>query len=334
MGCENPTNQEELDLIMSSGTIGDLRVTKVPPLEVQNEGFNYITPELNKLLKAKFRKHGLNIKFTEISTEEFDLAFNHNFFANEIYNMYKPKLDLIKYEEDIIYKNINPIKITDNENNTQYYKGSFNSKGQAHGFGTWIKDFNIYLGNFKNDEFDGTGLFINEQGDYYFGQWKNGNYDGYGSLVIGKKLAYRGFFKNGKKEGFGEEKTNEGDYYNGAFFEGEKNGKGEYLFSDGSNYQGYFRNSKLSGFGNISLPKGEYVIGEFKEGKLEGEGNLGLGGGNTFEGNFLKDMKSGEGRYTWKDGKSYTGYWKDDNAFGTGIYTEPNKDKGESIIIS
>ena len=45
-------------------------------------------------------------------------------------------------------------------------------------------------------------------------------------------------------------------------------------------------------------------------------------------------MKSGEGRYTWKDGKSYTGYWKDDNALGTGIYTDPNKDKGESIIIS
>ena len=328
------TNQDDLDLIASSGNISDLRITKVPPPEVQNEGYDYITPELNKLLKSKFRKLGTNIKFSEITIEEFELAFNRNFFVNEIYNLYKPKLDLIKYEEDVYYKNINPIKVTDNENNIQYFKGNFNIKGQAHGFGIWIKDFNIYIGNFKNEEFNGTGLFINEQGDYYFGQWKNGNCDGFGNLIIGKKLAYRGFFKNGKKEGFGEEKTNEGDYYNGAFFEGEKNGKGEYFFPDGSKYQGNFRNSKYSGFGNINIGEGEYVKGGFKEGKLDGEGNLGLGDGNTFEGNFVNDMKSGEGRYTWKDGKTYVGYWKDDNAFGTAIYTEPGLEIEENIVIS
>lgn len=335
MGCENPPTQEELDIITSSGTIGEMRVTKVPPPEIVNEGCNYISPELNFLLKSKLRKQGgLNTKFIEISTEEFDLAFNHNFFANEIYALYKPKFDLIKYEDDVFYKDLNPIKITDNMNNIQYYKGGFNIKGQVHGFGIWVKDFNIYIGNFKNDEFSGTGLFINEQGDYYFGQWKNGSYDGYGSLIVGKKLVYRGFFKNGKKEGFGEEKSPEGDYYNGAFYQGEKNGKGEYLYNDGTNYQGYFRNSKYSGFGSINLGKGEYIIGGFKEGKLDGEGNIGLGDGSTFEGNFVGDMKSGEGRYTWKDGKSYAGYWKDDIAFGTGIYTDPDKGKQESIIIS
>ena len=333
MGCENPTSKEDLDIILTKGTIGDLRITKIPPPEIINEGYDYITPELNILLKKKFRKQGIKIKFNEITTEEFDLAFNHNYFANEIYNLYKSKLDLIKYEEDIFYKNINPIKITDNENNIQYFKGGFNKQGQAHGFGIWIKDFNIYIGNFKNDEFDGTGLFINSQGDYYFGQWKNNNYDGYGSLIVGKKLIYRGFFKKGKKEGFGEEKSLEGDYYNGAFYEGEKNGKGEYLYSDGTNYQGYFRNNKYDGFGNINLGKGENIKGEFKEGKLDGEGNLNFADGTNFKGSFTQDMKTGEGKYTWKDGQSYTGYWKDDNAFGTGIYSGPDK-KEENIIIS
>ena len=334
MGCENQPSQEDLDIITSSGTIGDLKITTVPPPEIENDGCTYITFELSSLLKEKFRKQGAaNIKFKEISTEEFDLAFNHNYFANDIYNLYKTKLDLIKYEEDIFFQNVNPIKITDTEKNVQYYQGGFNSKGQAQGRGIWIKDFNIYIGNFKDDEFSGTGLFINEQGDYYFGQWKNGNYDGYGTLVVGKKLAYRGFFKNGKKEGFGEEKSPEGDYYNGAFFEGEKNGKGEYLFSDGTNYQGYFRNSKYSGFGNIDLGNGEYVTGKFKEGKLNGEGNLGLGDGTLFEGNFNDDMKNGEGKYTWKDGKSYVGYWKDDNAFGQGIYFDPKAEKQEENII-
>ena len=117
MGCENQPSQEDLDIITSSGTIGDLKITTVPPPEIENEGCTYINFELKSLLKEKFRKQGaMNFKFKEISTEEFDLAFNHNYFANEIYNLYKPKLDLIKYDEDIFYKNINPIKITDKEN--------------------------------------------------------------------------------------------------------------------------------------------------------------------------------------------------------------------------
>ena len=335
MGCENPTSKEDVDIIMSSGSISDLHITTIPPPEIQNEGCDSLPSELKFLLRSKLRNQGgRNIKFNEITTEEFDLAFNHNYFANEIYNLYKPKLDLIKYEQDVNYQNLNPIKVIDGENYTQYYKGGFNNKGQAHGKGIWIKDFNIYIGNFKNDNFDGTGLFINEQGDYYFGQWKNGTYDGYGSLIIGKKLAYRGFFKNGKKEGFGEEKSPEGDHYNGAFYDGEKNGKGEYLYNNGTNYQGYFRNSKYSGFGNIQLNNDEYIIGGFKDGKLDGKENIGLGKGIKFEGDFVNDMKSGMGRYTWEDGKSYKGYWKEDNAIGTGIYNEPKMKKEENIFIS
>ena len=86
----------------------------------------------------------------------------------------------------------------DGENNTQYYNFNFssNDKGQVHGWGIWIKDFNIYIGNFKNDNVNGTGVFINEQGDYYLGKWKKFLM---WSLIVVKKLAYRAFFKNGKK---------------------------------------------------------------------------------------------------------------------------------------
>ena len=48
MGCENQTNREDLEIITSSGTIGDLRVTKVPPPEVVNSGYNYIPLELKQ----------------------------------------------------------------------------------------------------------------------------------------------------------------------------------------------------------------------------------------------------------------------------------------------
>jgi hypothetical protein len=335
MGCENPTSKEDADLIMASGSISALHITTLPPPEIQNEGLDNFPFELKHALRGKLLNQcGINSKFNEITTEEFDLAFNHNYYANEILNLYKSKIDIIKYEPDTKYQNVNPIKIIDGENNTQYYKGGFNDKGQAHGRGIWIKDFNIYVGNFKNDNFNGMGLFINEQGDYYFGEWKNSLYDGFGSLIVGKKLAYRGFFKNGKKEGIGEEKTEEGNYYSGEFYNGEKSGKGEYHFSDGTNYVGNFRNSKYSGFGNIDLGKDEYAIGAFKDGKFDGTMKLGLGEGDTFEGNYAENMKMGEGRYSWKDGTKYKGFWKDDVAIGTAVYTDPTTGNSENMIIT
>ena len=335
MGCQNQCNKEDLDLIMESGGVSELKISKVSPLEIQNEGYESLPSELIYLLKQKFRKIcGSNIKYYEITTDEFNAAFNHNFFAYDITTMYAPKIDIIEYEEDVFYKNVNPIKVIDNENLTQYYFGGYNKKGQCHGKGIWVKDFNVYIGNFKNDEFHGTGLFITEQGDYYFGKWKNSQYNGYGSLVVGKKLVYRGFFKNGKKEGFGEESYPDGDYYNGAFREGEKNGKGHYAFSDGSNYKGYFKNSQYNGFGQMKWVGGDKIVGDFKDGKLDGDGNFSWGDGAKIVGSFIDDKKMGKCTYVFQDGKSYTGYWNDNNACGTGVYIDPKTGGKESIIIN
>ena len=44
MGCENPTSKEDLDIILTKGTIGDLRITKISLPEIINKGYNYITP--------------------------------------------------------------------------------------------------------------------------------------------------------------------------------------------------------------------------------------------------------------------------------------------------
>lgn len=332
MGCQNLTEKTDLDLITSSEGIGDLKITTVPPSEIQNEGCQVFPLDLNNALKKKLRK--LNGKYSEISIEEFNSALNRNYFANNIINLYSSKINIIPYEEDVYYKDLNPIKVIDNENCIQYYKGGFNRKGQCHGQGIWVKDFNVYIGNFKNDEFDGTGLFITEQGDYYFGQWKNSQYNGYGSIIVSQKLVYRGFFKNGKKEGFGEEKYPDGDYYDGAFYNGEKNGRGTYLFSDGTNYDGYFKNSNYNGYGKLKWGGGDKIKGDFKDGKLDGQGNFWWGDGAKFSGNFIDDKKTGRGTYVWNDGKMYTGYWKDNNACGTGIYKDPYIGGNENIIIN
>ena len=334
MGCQNPAERMDLDLVTSSEGIGELKISKIPPTEFENDEGQLFPSDLNFALKTKLRKTcGVKAKFWEISTEEFDAALNHNFFVNDIIKLYEPKLNIIPYEEDVFFKESNPLKVIDNEGSYQFYKGGFNQKGQCHGKGIWVKDFNVYIGNFKNDEFSGTGLFITEQGDYYFGQWKNSLYDGYGSLVIGKKLVYRGFFKNGKKEGFGEEVHPDGDYYDGAYCNGEKNGRGVYLFSDGSYYSGNFKNSKYNGYGNLKWGGGDKIKGDFKEGKLNGEANFYWVDGSKFDGNFIDDKKTGKGTYFWGDGKFYSGYWNENDACGTGIYHDPKIGGNENIII-
>ena len=41
--------------------------------------------------------------------------------------------------------NMNPFKITNSiDGETQYFKGSFNQKGECSGEGVWLNDYNIY----------------------------------------------------------------------------------------------------------------------------------------------------------------------------------------------
>ena len=333
MGCEYPNNTERNDLLKAEAENSENNQKILFDNEMIE--ISSLSPELNHAIKYKFDKQNLfPIKYFEITNEEFTSILNRNLLAENIIKLYAPQIDEIEYEIDIKYRDAPPIKILDPQGGIQYYKGSFNRQGQCHGKGIWIKDYNIYIGNFRNDEFYGIGLFITEQGNYYFGNWKNSQCNGYGSLMIDEKLVYQGNFKNSKKEGYGEERYPNGDMYKGSFYEGEKSGKGQYIFMDGSRYDGNFRNSKYNGFGQISLKKRDYIRGEFKDGKLNGEVDFTWGDGTKFVGNFVDDKKNGEGTYIWKNGKSYKGIWNNNDVCGNGLIKNPNKGIQESIIIN
>lgn len=333
MGCEYPNHLGDNDLFTSKAENMQINGMSLPENEIIQSS-STIPLDLKNAIKFKLSKQSLiNPKFFEISDEEFMSIFNRNELAQEIIKLYSPQLDQIEYEIDVKYKDISPIKVLDPEGGIQYYKGNFNKQGQCHGKGIWIKDYNIYMGNFRNDEFYGTGLFINEQGYYYFGQWKNSQCNGYGSLMMDQKLVYQGNFKNCKKEGYGEERYPDGDLYKGAFYDGQKNGKGQYVFADGSRYDGNFRNSKYNGFGQLSFVDGNSIRGDFKDGKLNGEGDITWVDGSKFVGNFVDGIKNGEGTYVWNDGKSYKGIWSDNSACGTGLLKDPNNGTQESIVI-
>ena len=329
MGCQYPSNIEDNDLYSSK----EENKFNIP--ENEEILFSSLPKELNRAIKYKFgNKDFNNPKFFEISEEEFTSVLNRNIYAEEIIKLYSPQLEEIEYELDVKYKDICPIKVLDPEGGTQYYKGGFNAQGQCHGRGIWVKDYNIYIGNFRNDEFFGIGLYITEQGYYYFGHWKNSQCNGFGSLMMDKKLVYQGNFNNSKKEGYGEERYPDGDIYKGSFYDGQKNGRGAYIFLDGSRYDGNFKNSKFNGFGQLNFAEGNSIRGEFKDGKLDGKGDLTWTDGSKFVGNFRNGKKSGEGTFIWNNGKSYKGHWNENNAYGNGILKDSNVGTQESIVIS
>lgn len=329
MGCEYPNNVEDNDLYTKNDEEEQLEIPEGE--EIQLSSF---PKELSNAIKNKFRRKNINSpKFFEISEEEFNSILNRNNYAKEIIKLYSSQLEEIEYDLDVKYTNINPIKVLDPEGGMQYYKGGFNFQGQCQGKGIWIKDYNIYIGNFRKDEFYGTGLFITEQGYHYFGQWKNSQCNGFGSLMMDKKLVFQGNFKNCKKEGYGEERYPDGDMYKGAFYDGEKNGKGAYIFADGSRYDGNFKNSKYSGFGQLNFSGGNSIRGEFKDGKLNGKGDITWADGSKFVGNFIEGLKNGEGTYVWNNGKSFKGNWSDNNICGNGLLKDPNNGTQESIVI-
>ena len=64
-----------------------------------------------------------------------------------------------------------------------FYKGEFKN-GLRHGKGTeYYPNGNItYQGDYVNDQFEGFGTYIMENGVYYVGEWKFGFRHGKGTL--------------------------------------------------------------------------------------------------------------------------------------------------------
>ena len=290
---------------------------------------NRLNPDLKKLLTKKFYSINQNIKFDEMSMQNFEEILKKNNYYKRIINNLKEEINNILFADNIKYVNIVPIKISFS-GVTQYYQGSYNSEGKCHGPGIWSQKNNIYIGNFYNDEFSGKGIFIDSKGNYYFGDWKHNKCNGQGNLIIDGIQAYQGDFKDNKKWGEGIENLKNSDVYFGHFYKEEKNGNGKYIFSEGSAYEGNFNNSKINGKGSIKFNDGKKFIGEFENGIIKGKGELYYDNGIIFKGEYLKNKKNGNGEYIWPDGKKFKGIWKN-NILEQGTFEDKENKIKESI---
>ena len=300
--------------------------------------YKHLNANLKKLLieklKLKFKIKEKYILLEEITISEFESILSKNIYFGRILTNLSEELNKIEYEEDnILYGNIAPIKIfIKNKGDIQYYQGSFNSKGETHGKGIWIKNNNIYYGNFSNDKFNGNGLYINSKGNYYFGEWKNNKIEGKGEIIIDGIESYKGNFKENKKNGKGVENYKNYDVYIGDFKENQKNETGKYIFSNGDIYKGDFINSKIEGEGKIKFNDGKIYEGNFKNGKINGKGELNYNNGIKFKGEFKENKKEGIGEYNWPNGMAFKGKWKNDIPIEKGIFEDFTYDIFEEII--
>ena len=62
--------------------------------------------------------------------------------------------------------------------------------------GEWKGD--IYVGEFRDDQFNGQGTYTFLDGDSYVGEWRNGEYHGQGAYIFADGTSNEGIFENGE----------------------------------------------------------------------------------------------------------------------------------------
>ncbi|SDP29194.1 Uncharacterized conserved protein [Paenibacillus sp. yr247] len=173
-----------------------------------------------------------------------------------------------------------------------------------------------FEGDYVNYRMEGYAEvhYVERQEDIYLGQYKNGERSGWGIYTYGSGEVYKGQYSAGKKNGCGIE-LNQGEKYIGEFKNGKPNGFGTvtapvgYKLLDGVTLSGIFQDGSLTGQGTMNFKNNAKFIGEF-ENSIAIKGNLYIGSDEisvTFEKGFFvsKPDSSNKGNpvvYYVKDG--------------------------------
>lgn len=228
----------------------------------------------------------------------------------------------------------------------KYYVGEVDSNNLPCGFGTCIKRYIKYTGEWKDGFPNGKGLTIYKHFGLCFltntnldklqsfkheGNIKNSLFDGIGILTRNDKLFYKGEFKDGVITGKGELYNNKGKVmYKGDFINGKFDGKG--MLYDGNSellYTGGWNKGEKDGYGVLYNPKVSKTIanydGYWRNNMFNGEGKLNEK--NEKRIGFFEDNKQ-ISNGTFYDGiRKYTGLFKDHmfNGYGDLIVNDNNK---------
>jgi hypothetical protein len=151
-----------------------------------------------------------------------------------------------------------------------------------------------YVGEFRDNKFNGHGTMFYPSGSKYVGEWRDGARNGQATYLYTDGSKYVGKFRDDKCDGQGTFLYTDGSKYVGEVHsmsasDCESNGHGTWLHPDGDKYVGEFRDGKFNGHGTYTFPVGDKYVGEWRDGK-----------------------KNGQGTYTSPDGSTYVGKWSND----------------------
>ena len=186
-----------------------------------------------------------------------------------------------------------------------------------------------YVGEFRNGAVNGQGTFTAPDGTKYVGEFKDNTFDGQGSLTYLDGTKYVGEFKDNKFQGTFT--SPDGTKYAGEFRDGRLNGHGASTYPDGREYVGEFRDNKFNGQGTLTYPTGGKYVGEFKDDQANGKGTSTYPDGAKYVGEFRNGAFNGQGTLTYANGRKYIGEFRDNKFEGQGTLTYA---AGSSIGLS
>ena len=176
-----------------------------------------------------------------------------------------------------------------------------------------------YIGEFINDKAFGEGTRTINSGKYsghkYVGEFKEGEVEGLGIYFSTGKIFHVGQFKNHKINGLGK-MSSPGKYkYIGQLEDNQKNGLGIYIWENldgfvGVTYFGEWKDDDHHGQGTIIFPDGEKYVGQWINGWAEGKGVVSHPDGGRYVGELKEGRWHGQGTYISASGEIKKGIWE------------------------
>ncbi len=110
-----------------------------------------------------------------------------------------------------------------------------------------------YVGEFRDDDFNGQGTYTFANGDKHTGEYRDGKPNGQGTYTYVDGDKYVGEFRDDDFNGQGTfyylaDDDFKGDKYSGEYKDGKPDGQGTYTFADGRRDVGAFKDGVLNGY--------------------------------------------------------------------------------------
>ncbi len=189
--------------------------------------------------------------------------------------------------------------------NGDEYVGQWKN-GKMHGVGILISSTVDQPGQSVDAEFRKDALVGKT---VYHGEFKDNLYDGIGVFQRSNGDVYMGYCQGGKAHGLGILSLSTGEKYKGHFERNARHGKGCCAYPNGSRYAGTWYRGVHSGYGIYISPEGEKYIGEWDGGKKHGKGRYLFLNHDFYDGEFFKNKAKGVGVYYHANGNLYSGQW-------------------------